>query len=522
MAETGPYPMTHEWTLTDASEGDLARLAQLLALKIRTGDLVALHGDLGAGKTTLARALIRAVLADDTADVPSPTFSLLQTYAASRLNLAHLDLYRLGGNDDLAELGLDELSIHAAVLVEWPERAVWPSYDGRLDVALRESGNVACRNVMLSGSGTWEARLRRIAELWDFLGAQKDWRNASIRYLQGDASARAYARLSGPSVPAILMDSPRQPDGPPIRDGLPYSRIAHLAEDVSAFVAMDGLLREHGFSAPELYASDIDRGLVILEDFGDRVFGAEVAAGQPLDDMWRAAVDTLVALRGLPTTSEPIAADERHTHHLPLYDTSALAIETELLPDWYWSALFGAPVPAEVRDNYVRLWADALAHVTAADARLTLRDYHSPNLIWLPERPGTSRVGLIDFQDAVRGHPAYDLVSLLQDARLDVPERLEAGMLDHYCRLCAAREPAFDDGAFRLAYAVLGAQRNSKILGIFARLHRRDGKPLYLKHMPRLWIYLGRNLAHPGLAALRRWYDRHLPAELRTRVLEGA
>jgi aminoglycoside/choline kinase family phosphotransferase len=148
-----------------------------------------------------------------------------------------------------------------------------------------------------------------------------------------------------------------------------------------------------------------------------------------------------------------------------------------------------------------------------------LRDYHSPNLLWLPEREGIARVGVIDFQDAMRGPPAYDLVSLLQDARVDVAPELEAAVFDHYCAAVTARQTGFDRDAFAFAYAALGAQRNTKILGIFARLAKRDGKPAYLRHIPRLWGYLERDLAHPQLAGLKRWYDRHFPTEARGRAI---
>ena len=166
------------------------------------------------------------------------------------------------------------------------------------------------------------------------------------------------------------------------------------------------------------------------------------------------------------------------------------------------------------RAEFVALWADIFAQLAKMPPAWVLRDYHSPNLLWLPEREGIARVGVIDFQDAMRGPAAYDLVSLLQDARVDVAPELEAQLFDHYCAGVGARG-GFDRDAFAFAYAALGAQRNTKIVGIFARLAKRDGKPGYLRHIPRLWRYLERDLAHPQLAALKRWYDRNLPADAR-------
>ena len=189
-----------------------------------------------------------------------------------------------------------------------------------------------------------------------------------------------------------------------------------------------------------------------------------------------------------------------------------MLIEVELLVDWYVPHVIGSTASGSVRSSFVNLWRAALEPIIAAPATWVLRDFHSPNLIWLPERDGLKRVGLIDYQDAVLGHPAYDVVSLLQDARITVPQDLELKLLGHYARQRRVADPAFDMSAFAQAYAVLGAQRNTKILGIFARLDRRDGKPQYLKHLPRIEAYIRRDLSHPALADLRAWYETNLPS----------
>jgi len=222
------------------------------------------------------------------------------------------------------------------------------------------------------------------------------------------------------------------------------------------------------------------------------------------EELWRAATDALVALRG----SAPPGS-------LAPYDHGALGIEVELIIDWYWPALYGTPAPEEARASFLALWSAVFDRLAAQEKGWVLRDYHSPNLLWLPQRQGIARVGVIDFQDAMRGSPAYDLVSLLQDARVDVPPELEGHLFDHYCAAVGHAQTGFDRDAFAFAYAALGAQRNTKILGIFARLAKRDGKPQYLRHIPRLWRYLERDLAHRELAPLKDWYDRHLPTKTR-------
>jgi hypothetical protein len=215
---------------------------------------------------------------------------------------------------------------------------------------------------------------------------------------------------------------------------------------------------------------------------------------------------------------EALALPDGTAHRLPAYDADALGIEVALLPDWYWPALHGAPAPQDAHAEFASLWSEVFDKLCALPRGWVLRDYHSPNLLWLPERAGLARVGVIDFQDAMCGPPAYDLVSLLQDARVDVPPELEAQLRDHYCAGVSARQTGFDRDAFAFAYAALGAQRNTKILGIFARLAKRDGKPAYLRHVPRLWRYLERDLAHPDLAPLKRWYDCHMPANARAKL----
>jgi len=238
-----------------------------------------------------------------------------------------------------------------------------------------------------------------------------------------------------------------------------------------------------------------------------------VVAGDPpapIEARYEVAADLLAALHRAPLP-DVLPVEPGVDYALPRYDLEAFLIEAELLVDWYLPRLDAKPAPA-MRDAYVALWRDALAPAFAEPAIWVLRDYHSPNLLWLPQREGVARIGLLDFQDAVMGPAAYDLASLLQDARVDVPEMMEIALLSRYTRARRAADAAFDAPAFAKVYATLAAQRASKILGIFARLDRRDGKPQYLRHMPRVWGYLQRSLAHPALAPLAVWYRVNVPA----------
>ena len=518
--------MTASHTIPGVRESELARLAEDIAFAARPGDLIALRGGLGSGKTTLARAFIHALGCDEREEIPSPTFTLVQTYATRRMPVAHFDLYRLNAASEIDELGLDLALKQGMALIEWPERAADALPANRLDILLEDEngksvGEDATRRVSLTGQGEWTPRLSRLLAMRKLLTSNgMESEACRLSYLQGDASVRRYARLACQAGDgAILMDWARQPDGPAIRNGLPYSRIAHLAEDVRPFVAVAAALRALGLSVPQIYAQDLTQGFLLIEDLGDRVFGREVETGAAEQaELWRTAAEALAALFGVaPPATLPVG--DGSMHRLPEYDRGALSIEAELLLDWYWPALHGSPVPGEARAEFLSLWGAVFNRLAAMRAGWVLRDYHSPNLLWLPERKGIARVGVIDFQDAMRGPPAYDLVSLLQDARVDVAPELEAAVFDHYCAAVTARQTGFDRDAFAFAYAALGAQRNTKILGIFARLAKRDGKPAYLRHVPRLWRYLERDLAHADLAGLKRWYDNHLPDEARSRAL---
>jgi tRNA threonylcarbamoyl adenosine modification protein YjeE len=509
-----------QWT-RELDEAGAVRLAELIALKVRPGDAIALSGDLGAGKTTLARALIGALLGEAAPEVPSPTFALQQTYATPRLTVAHFDFYRLSGAQEARELGFDEALQAGAVIVEWPERAASLLPEDRIEIALTEGPNPDRRLVTVRGLGTAAARVQRIADMAAFLDGQPAWGNARIAYLQGDASSRGYARLRDGTRTVLLMDAPRQPDGPPIRDGKSYSRIACLAEDmVRPFVAIGAVLRTAGLCAPAVMAADLDAGLALVEDLDDRLFGRQVAAGASQGELWRAAVDALVRLRRVPVPPA-LPLPDGTSYTLPRRDRAAFEIEIELLLEWLWPELKGAPATEAVRAEFRAVWAPIIDRLLALPGGWFLRDYHSPNLVWMPEREGAARVGILDFQDALNEHFSFDLVSLLQDARVDVPEALERELIDYYCAQVAAHEPAFDRAGFESAYADFGAQRNTRLLGLWARLLRRDGKPHYLQHCPRTWGYLARNLKHVTLAPLAAWYQRHFPESERARTLRA-
>lgn len=349
----------------------------------------------------------------------------------------------------------------------------------------------------------------REQEIFEFVN-RAGWGGATRVPLADDAGYRSYQRLIGARGKAMLMNAP--PGGDQLKSpaAAAYNAVAHLATDCRPFVGIANHLRGLGLSAPEILAQDLARGLLLLEDLGDDLFAQAIPDGADETQLYQAAIDVLLALHTAPV-AHSLTVGDGGDYLLSSYDADAQEAEILLLSEWYAPVVTGKTLSDAARDAYVTHWRNYFALTQPAAPVLVLRDYHAQNLFWLPQRNGIARVGLIDFQDALLGSPAYDLVSLLEDARRDVPPALQAQMLDRYCAKAKAANPAFDDAAFRTAYTVAGAQRNCKILGIFARLARRDNKPVYLKLIPRVRAYLRRDLQHPAFAPLNAWFATHLP-----------
>ena len=316
------------------------------------------------------------------------------------------------------------------------------------------------------------------------------WDLADFRALEGDASNRRYVRLHLDKRSAILMDAP-----------------PNLGEDVHPFAAMTHWLRSNGFSAPEICSGDYINGLLLLEDLGTRLYSPFLSDHPDKQvELYERAVDVLVKLS---TCDVPDRVGQApYTTPLPPYNADVLEREALLMTQWWRPAVTKERTSDTMRDDYCGLIAEICGRASKARDIVVLRDYHAENLIWLQKRSGIEAVGLLDYQDAVAGHPAYDLVSLLEDARRDTSEELRQHMIDYYL----SRRPDLDAEEFLADYAALGAQRNLKIIGIFTRLGVRDGKMHYLKMIPRVWQHLQNDLQHPSLKHLRDWVAKNVPA----------
>ena len=413
-----------------------------------------------------------------------------------------MDLYRISCGDEIEELGIEDALRTGIVILEWPEQAGSTLRANRIELSFDLTSELT-RSLSVNGDDEICARYMRSAQIGDFLRTYKDLK-FTRQPIAADASARDYEMVNFDGQLHILMNAPKSPDGPPVKNNLPYSQIAHLAEEVRPFVAIASLLRSKGFYAPEIYAHNYDAGLVLLEYLGnDTITDPD---HQPIAERYLEAGKLLAAihLKSWPQNNV-FGAGEAYT--IPPYDEAAMLIETELLTQWYLGdGLFdnnGSDI-----SEFIAIWQQYCHQAQQFRKSIVLRDYHSPNILWQTKEHEFGPIGLIDFQDAMIGPAVYDLVSLAQDARVIISPELENLIIDEYLDALGNSGKAIDSDQFRFEYALMGAQRASKLLGIFVRLHARDGKPGYRKLIPGIRTYLKRNLQHPGLTQYRQWCQR--------------
>ena len=320
----------------------------------------------------------------------------------------------------------------------------------------------------------------------DFL-MKAGWVGATRGLLAGDASFRRYERIKIEEKTAILMDAP------PLKEG------------VRSFIKMTEHLIKLGYSVPRIFATDIGSGFLLLEDLGDATFTNALASGVNEKQLYQSAIDVLIDLHGRELSK--VVPDD-----LANYDEEKLFTEVTLFVDWYIAGIFGGTVPDRVKSDFLDIWRRLISNIRINHETLVLRDFHADNLMWLPNRDGIRKCGLLDYQDAVIGSPAYDLMSLFEDARRDLKPNLACDLLDYYY----AAFPELDQNAFNKDYVILSAQRHCKVIGIFSRLAIRDGKSSYLDHIPRCWNLLDKACCRAELGLLKDWLDAHVPVQNRT------
>ncbi|GAA0780741.1 hypothetical protein E1180_10325 [Roseibium denhamense] len=342
------------------------------------------------------------------------------------------------------------------------------------------------------------------SEQIEALLAKSGWAGAQRRHLAGDASLRTFETVAEGGRNAVLMRWPFT--GNQVPDAVrSYMTRVHLAQDCRSVLAIGQELRAHGFRAPEVFAADIEAGLILSEDLGRTTL---VEHGRPVEERYHAAAKLLARLHG-EAWPEVVKISGNTSYQVPVYTSEALIAEASLFLDWYYPELAGEAAPQEVRTEFEALWKKALSSIRSAETGWVLRDFHSPNLLWQPAAAEADRIGLIDFQDTVIGPVAYDAASLFLDARTDISVELESALRNAYVACRVDQNANFDVTSFDRAYGVMALQRITKILGIFVRLARRDNKPGYLGHLPRMQGYLQRVLDSGAVPDLKEWYLRY-------------
>jgi tRNA threonylcarbamoyl adenosine modification protein YjeE len=488
-------------TVSVADEAGTLRLADDIAAIARPGDVIALHGDLGMGKSALARAVVRRLAGNPDLEVPSPTFTLLQSYETARFPLHHFDLYRLADPDELIEIGFSDAIGEGLSLIEWPERAGDELPGERLDIVISEGEGFNGRRFSLeSHGGGWAERLEETFAVRDLLD-RAGFASAERRHLHGDASTRSFERATVESNAAVVMRWPAWRAFLKRADDDHYEEIVHLADSLSAFSAIADTLRRHGFRSPRVLDRDTERRLMLVEDLGS---DGIVRDGVPMTDRYLVAARRLADLASI-AWPEVAVDDAGNRWPMPRYDRRALATEVGLFASWYVPHLTGAPLGADALAEWNDLWDGLLARFDDDQGRLVLRDYHSPNILW---QASGDPIGLIDFQDGLLGSPAYDFGALVTDARVDIPDDLATAMTDAYVERRRTHDASFDAADFLERTSILGAQRNAKILGRFVEYAARTGRTHHLRFLPRVRRNLEKALDDKVLAGVKLWYER--------------
>ena len=323
--------------------------------------------------------------------------------------------------------------------------------------------------------------MQDINVIWDFL-KKNDLANAQFEWMAGDASARRYARIEKGTKTFVLMDTP-------------------MSEKPEEFILIDRILVDAGLSAPKIYDIDLDKGLLLLEDLGNDTYTRMLAKGEDQTSLYKLAVDVLIEISKIKDTKTVLSYDRDYIHE-----------GLELFTDWFMPAALGKQTDGAVKEEYLNIMDNLFASIEKAPKGLMWLDYHVDNLMLLPKRDGVRACGLMDFQDARVGPLTYDLMSLLEDARRDVPDDLRQQLLSYYIEKNAVK----DKELFMRSYHITAVKRHLRVIGIFSRLKMRDGKSKYLEHIPRIWRLLESHLDLSYMQPLKNWLDKNVPQEFRT------
>ena len=473
-------------------------LAKEVSLIIQKGDFISLIGPLGSGKTTLTKYIINNIC-EASQEVTSPTFTLSQTYPAKRSPITHYDLYRIEDYSDLEEIGFSETLEEGIVIIEWADKFSNKLPKNRLQIQIEDDGGNN-RIAHIKGYGSWDKRLERNIHLNNFIN-QCNLEIIDKNWMQGDASERSYQRIITPDNSYVIMNHNQKKT---------KENPTKLAENFEAFILINYHLESLGIKVPKIFEVDTKNSFLLLEDLGNIQYSEINPNSDNIFDYYIPALESLILIQDSHHKKNLEYGGMRHT--LNSYDNNIYLEELKLLVNWYWPYKKGTLCEIDAYNEYIDIW-EALLSKISHSSTLTLRDFHSPNLLWIDSENGLRRCGIIDFQDALIGHPLYDLVSLTQDARINISSELEIQILNYYIEL---KYPEISED-LRMSlvqdYHIIATQRCCKILGVFARLAMSANRPEYLLHIPRIIGYIDRNFENQVLKDLSGWFKKNFKEE---------
>lgn len=464
---------------------------------IESNDVILLNGKIGSGKTTLARHIINQILQIDISEITSPTFNLYQVYENNNQKINHYDFYRIENDIDLQEIDLEDSLGEGITIIEWADKYQNYLPDSYLEIEILE---IDCfRTYKLRGCGSFKNRINKHNSLVSFLSKFKK-PIIKVEKIQGDASKRIYKRIQTKEESLILMiyDEKEKKENP-----------SKLSEQIHDYVSICQYLSDINIRVPKIYAVDYKNQFLIQEDFGDLKY-SEIFLKEDFRKLYEPAIDTLINI-AKNECPKNIKTDQA-IYKFEDYDKNIYLSEVNIFIDWYWPYVKGSVCIDDIKLEFLEIWKNLLDKISD-DKSLVLRDFHSPNLIFQPHGNGIGKCGVIDFQDALIGHPLYDLVSLAQDARVSIKLDQEFFLIEYYMKNLNFKNYQFNNHEFMNQYNILGAQRALKILGVFARLSMAYQKHEYLIHIPRILDYINRNIRNESLTSLSSWLTKNFPEE---------
>lgn len=470
---------------------DLQQFVKELSVMLKPGDVIALNGQIGSGKTTFAKLLINSLTETPLDEISSPTFNLYQTYESGALEIAHYDFYRIESEIELSEIDLSDSFENKICIIEWADKYSKILPEDRIEILIE------CQDV----DRIYKVKpLGKCREILDNLNKIKNFLNdldinfTRLEKLPGDASKRKYFRVTGLKDNMILMDATQEND---------TRSKTGLSQGIDDFIIIGEYLDSINVRVPKLIARNKTDALLLEEDLGERCYLTAVNR-ESYKKLYKPAIETLIHISNIKHPKN--ISINANAHYMRDFDLDIYLNEAEIFIDYYWPFVNGKICSEDQKQEFIHIMKKAYSDLTN-DKTLMLRDFHSPNLLFLENEKGYKKCAIIDFQDALLGHPLYDLVSLTNDARLTINEDHEKYLIELYKADFRFNDYQFDKLSFMEQYHILGVQRSIKILGIFARLAILENNHTYLSHMPRIINYIKRIMYSSNLKELTNWLN---------------